>query len=105
MKLEVILWGIPQAMRACAAVFPKFAESLKERDAIAQFQLKDKPEGRWIQLKNGQDHHRERHSSQSGFHHLFQERQDRRELSDPALRPARAHRRGEELQDHHGRAG
>ncbi len=53
MKLSVILWGIPQAMRTCAAVYPKFAARLKERDAIAQFQLKDKPQGRWIQIKNG----------------------------------------------------
>ncbi|MGI9343385.1 MAG: molybdopterin-dependent oxidoreductase, partial [Gammaproteobacteria bacterium] len=53
MKLSVILWGIPQSMRACAAVFPKFAERLRERDAIAQFQLKDKPRGRWVQVRNG----------------------------------------------------
>ena len=53
MRLAVILWGIPQAMRACAAVFPKFKERLKERDCIAQFQTKDQPKGRWIQLKDG----------------------------------------------------
>ena len=53
MKLSVILWGIPQAMRACAAIYPAFAERLKERDGIAQFQLKDEPRGRWVQLKNG----------------------------------------------------
>ena len=62
MKLSVILWGIPQAMRTCAAVYPKFAERLKERDAIAQFQLKDKPQGRWIQIRNGKI------SSGSGIH-------------------------------------
>ena len=53
MKLSVILWGIPQAMRACALVYPKFAQRLKERDAIAQFQLRDEPRGRWIQLQKG----------------------------------------------------
>jgi len=53
MKLSVILWGIPQAMRICAAVYPKFAQRLKERDCIAQFQLKDQPRGRWIQIKGG----------------------------------------------------
>ncbi|MEZ5486827.1 MAG: molybdopterin-dependent oxidoreductase [Steroidobacteraceae bacterium] len=62
MKLSVILWGIPQAMRACAAVYPKFAERLKERDCIAQFQLKDQPKGRWIQLQNGKI------SSRAGIH-------------------------------------
>jgi len=53
MKLSVILWGIPQTMRACAAVYPRFAERLKEKDVIAQFQLKGLPKGRWIQLKGG----------------------------------------------------
>ncbi|MDJ0929349.1 MAG: molybdopterin-dependent oxidoreductase [Gammaproteobacteria bacterium] len=53
MKLAVILWGIPQAMRACAVVFPEFAERLRERDAIAQFRLRDKPMGRWVKLKGG----------------------------------------------------
>jgi trimethylamine-N-oxide reductase (cytochrome c) len=54
MKLSIILWGIPQAMRTCALVYPEFAERLKERDLIAQFKLADKPEkGRWIQLDNG----------------------------------------------------
>ena len=62
MKLSVILWGIPQSMRACAAVYPKFAARLKERDCIAQFQLKDQPVGRWIQLKNGKI------SSRAGIH-------------------------------------
>ncbi len=62
MKLSVILWGIPQSMRACAAVYPKFAERLKERDCIAQFQLKDQPKGRWIQIKNGKI------SSRAGIH-------------------------------------
>ena len=54
MKLSVILWGIPQAMRTCALVYPKFKESLKEHDAIAQFALRSEPKrGRWVQLKNG----------------------------------------------------
>ena len=34
MKLAVILWGIPQAMRVCALMYPKFKERLKERDAM-----------------------------------------------------------------------
>jgi trimethylamine-N-oxide reductase (cytochrome c) len=54
MKLAVILWGIPQAIRACALMYPKFAKRLKERDCIAQFAVKQNPgTGRWVQLKNG----------------------------------------------------
>jgi molybdopterin guanine dinucleotide-containing S/N-oxide reductase-like protein len=53
MKLSVILWGIPQAMRAAAKVYPAYAARLKERDLVAQFRLRDKPEGRWIQLQGG----------------------------------------------------
>lgn len=53
MKLSVLLWGIPQAMRAAAAVYPEYAARLKERDLVAQFRLRDRPVGRWIQLENG----------------------------------------------------
>ena len=53
MKLAVILWGIPQAMRVTARIFPKFAERLKEKNLVAQFKLMDKPIGRWIKLENG----------------------------------------------------
>ncbi len=53
MRLAVILWGIPQAMRVCAAIYPKFKERLKEWDCIAQFQTREEGTGRWIQLQNG----------------------------------------------------
>ncbi len=53
MNLSVLLWGIPQAMRAAAKVYPEYAARLRERNLIAQFRLRDKPEGRWIQLDNG----------------------------------------------------
>ena len=53
MNLSMILWGMPQALRATALIFPEFAERLKERDLVAQFKLQDKPEGRWIKLENG----------------------------------------------------
>ena len=62
MKLAVILWGMPQAMRTAALVYPKFAERLKEKDVIAQFRVRDKPMGRWIKLENGKI------SSKSGIH-------------------------------------
>ena len=53
MNLSLILWGIPQAMRVAARVYPDYAARLKERDCIAQFRLRDVPEGRWVQLKGG----------------------------------------------------
>lgn len=53
MKLSVILWGIPQAMRVAARVYPEYARRLKERNLVAQFRLMDEPEGRWIQLQGG----------------------------------------------------
>ncbi|HRX87803.1 MAG TPA: molybdopterin-dependent oxidoreductase [Steroidobacteraceae bacterium] len=53
MNLSLLLWGIPQAMRAAARLYPEYAARLHERNLIAQFRLRDKPEGRWIQLDNG----------------------------------------------------
>jgi len=53
MNLTMLLWGIPQAMRAAARVYPEYAARLKERDLVAQFRLRDKPEGRWVQLEGG----------------------------------------------------
>lgn len=53
MKLSALLWGIPQAMRAVARFYPEYAARLKERNVIAQFRVRDKPLGRWIQLENG----------------------------------------------------
>lgn len=53
MNLSVLLWGIPQAMRAAASIYPAYAERLKERNLVAQFKLKDKPQGRWVKLENG----------------------------------------------------
>jgi trimethylamine-N-oxide reductase (cytochrome c) len=53
MNLSVLLWGIPQAMRAAARLYPEYAARLKERNLVAQLRLRDRPEGRWIQLENG----------------------------------------------------
>ena len=53
MNLTVLLWGIPQAMRAAAKVYPDYAARLKERNLVAQIRLRDAPEGRWIQLDGG----------------------------------------------------
>ncbi|MCC7198667.1 MAG: pyrogallol hydroxytransferase large subunit, partial [Gammaproteobacteria bacterium] len=53
MNLSLLLWGIPQAMRAAAKIYPEYAARLKERNLVAQFRLRDKPEGRWIRLQDG----------------------------------------------------
>ena len=53
MNLSVLLWGIPQAMRAMARLYPDYATRLKERNVIAQFRLRDRPQGRWIELRDG----------------------------------------------------
>jgi trimethylamine-N-oxide reductase (cytochrome c) len=53
MKLSVLLWGIPQAMRLAARLYPNYAERLREKNLVAQFRLRDTPEGRWIQLDDG----------------------------------------------------
>ena len=53
MNISMILWGIPQAMRATALIYPEFKELLKEKNLVAQFKLKDTNTGRWVQLENG----------------------------------------------------
>jgi len=53
MNLSVVLWAIPQAMRTMAKLYPAYAARLRERDLIAQFRLRDVPEGRWIELRGG----------------------------------------------------
>jgi trimethylamine-N-oxide reductase (cytochrome c) len=53
MNLTLLLWGIPQAMRAVARVYPEYAARLKERDLTAQFRLRGSDEGRWVRLQGG----------------------------------------------------
>ncbi len=53
MKFSIILWGMVQAMRVTARIYPKFADRLKEKNLTAQFKLQDKPKGRWVKLENG----------------------------------------------------
>ena len=62
MNLSVLLWGVPQAMRAAARLYPEYAARLKERNLVAQFRLRDRPEGRWIRLHHGKV------SSRRGIH-------------------------------------
>jgi trimethylamine-N-oxide reductase (cytochrome c) len=62
MKFSIILWGMVQALRVTARMYPEFANRLKERNLTAQFKLQDKPEGRWIKLENGKI------SSKKGIH-------------------------------------
>ncbi len=53
MNLSVLLWGIPQAMRAMSKLYPAYAARLRQRNLVAQFRLRDVPEGRWIELRDG----------------------------------------------------
>jgi len=53
MNLSVLLWGIPQAMRAMSKLYPAYGARLRERNLVAQFRLRDVPGGRWIELRNG----------------------------------------------------
>ncbi len=62
MKLSILLWAIPQAMRVAARVYPEYAARLKERNLVAQFLLRDTREGRWIRLHDGKV------SSRRGIH-------------------------------------
>jgi hypothetical protein len=41
-------------------VYPEYAARLKERNLVAQFRLRDRPVGRWIQLENGKHPHQVR---------------------------------------------
>lgn len=62
MKLSVILWGIPQAMRVAARVSAPYAERLKEHDLVVQFRVQDIMDGRWVKLDKG------RIRSRAGIH-------------------------------------
>ena len=58
MKSSIILFGMVQALRLAATVYPEFSQRLKLRDITAQFKLKDNSEGRWISIKKGKIHSR-----------------------------------------------
>ena len=53
MKFLIILWGMVQALRVTARIYPEFADRLKQRNLTAQFKLEDNSEGRWIKFENG----------------------------------------------------
>ena len=53
MRFSIILWGMVQALRLVALLYPAFRNRLKERNVIAQFKLQDNSEGRWVQTENG----------------------------------------------------
>ncbi|MCB2109126.1 MAG: molybdopterin-dependent oxidoreductase [Rhodobacteraceae bacterium] len=53
MKFSVILWGLVQALRLTARIYPQYAARIKERNLVAQFKLQDNSAGRWIQFDNG----------------------------------------------------
>jgi trimethylamine-N-oxide reductase (cytochrome c) len=56
MRLAVLLYGIPLALRLTALLYPTFRARLKQRDLIAQLKLQDNSTGRFIEIKNGRIH-------------------------------------------------
>jgi trimethylamine-N-oxide reductase (cytochrome c) len=85
MKLSILLWGIPQAMRLAARLSPEYAASLKERDMVAQLRVRGRPEGRWIRFEGGGIR------SRSGIHQRpdvtvdFKSRRDAERLLTPPI--------------------
>ena len=53
MRLAIILFGLPWALRAAAIVFPKFRAKLKENNLIAQIKLTDDSVGRYFEFNDG----------------------------------------------------
>jgi hypothetical protein len=66
---------------------------------IAQFQLKDQPKGRWIQLKNGKISSRAGMHANPDFRLFFKNAKIAESFLTPPFDHARAHRCGQELQD------
>ena len=53
MKFSFLLWGLVQALKVTAWLYPAFAARLRERNITAQFKLQDNSAGRWIKFENG----------------------------------------------------
>ncbi|MEW6665331.1 MAG: molybdopterin-dependent oxidoreductase [Thermodesulfobacteriota bacterium] len=52
-QFHVILWGLDKMMRVLALIYPAFRERLKEKNLIAQIQLRDGSQGRHYIFQNG----------------------------------------------------
>ncbi len=73
MRFSIILWGMVQALRVTALLYPKFADRLKERNLIAQFRLQDNSIGRWVKLENGKVRSRKGIHDNPGVSFVFRE--------------------------------
>ena len=62
MKFSFLLWGLAQALKLAAWLYPAYAARVRERNVIAQFKLQDNSAGRWIKFENGKI------TSKSGIH-------------------------------------
>ena len=58
MRLSLLFYAIPLALRLSALLYPAFRERLKQRDLVAQLKLQDDSKGRFIEIKNGRVHSR-----------------------------------------------
>lgn len=53
MKFSIILFGMVQALRVTARMYPEFADRLKQKNFTAQFKLQDNSQGRWLKFEDG----------------------------------------------------
>lgn len=53
MRLAIILFGLPWALRAAALVYPKFRAKLEEHDGTVQIKIADDSIGRHFEIKDG----------------------------------------------------
>ena len=52
-KFAAILSGLAVALKGCRALYPEFADRLKERNLVAQLLARDEEVGRWFQIADG----------------------------------------------------
>ena len=53
LKLSIILFALPLALKLVARRHPAFAARLKQRNLVAQFTARDERIGRWISFRDG----------------------------------------------------
>lgn len=83
MRFSIILFGMVQALRLVARLYPEFATRLKERDLVAQFKLQDNSAGRWVQIDKGKVRSRKGLHEKPDFSIIFKNRAIAEEFLTP----------------------
>ena len=83
MRFSIILFGMVQALRLVARLYPEFAARLKERDLVAQFKLQDNSAGRWVQIDKGKVRSRKGIHEKPDFSIVFKNRAIAEEFLTP----------------------